>query len=342
MPAVQTGKVLVTGANGYIAVWLVKSLLEQGYSVRGTVRGASKGGYLKKIFSKYDDKLEIVEIDDITKDGAFDEAVKGVDGIEHTASPFHMNADEPSDVIDPAVAGTVGILKSALKTGTSVKRVVITSSIAAVQNLKPEGGVFNESHWNDDAIQDCAEKGRKASALVKYIASKTWAERLAWEWTEQHSGEMKFDIVTLTPPYVFGPFIHDVESPEKLNQSLREWYDTIIKSTKSNEELIAHGHAWVDVRDISQAHILALQREEAAGMRFIISSGKWVWQDWINTARKMDTNIPAGNTAHKSTDPVYPLLLDTSRSTKTFGIKYIDMEQCTKDMLAQFKEKKWY
>ena len=67
MPAITTGKVLVTGANGFIAVWLVKDLLERGFSVRGTVRSESKGEHLKKLFSQYGDKLELVVVDDITE-----------------------------------------------------------------------------------------------------------------------------------------------------------------------------------------------------------------------------------------------------------------------------------
>lgn len=67
MPTVQSGKVLVTGANGYIAVWLVKKLLDEGYSVRGTVRSASKGVYLQKLFASYGDKFELVVVEDITK-----------------------------------------------------------------------------------------------------------------------------------------------------------------------------------------------------------------------------------------------------------------------------------
>ena len=67
MPTVQSGKVLVTGANGYIALWLVKKLLDEGYSVRGTVRSASKGVYLSKLFASYGDKFELVVVEDITK-----------------------------------------------------------------------------------------------------------------------------------------------------------------------------------------------------------------------------------------------------------------------------------
>ncbi len=88
-------KVLVTGANGYLAVWTVKKYLEAGYSVRGTVRSLSKSAFLKGQFAEYGERLELVVVEDITKEGAFDDAVKGVDAIAHTASPFHYNAIDP-------------------------------------------------------------------------------------------------------------------------------------------------------------------------------------------------------------------------------------------------------
>ncbi|KAK7687131.1 hypothetical protein QCA50_009634 [Cerrena zonata] len=142
MPSITTGKVLVTGANGFIAVWLVKDLLEKGFSVRGTVRSEAKGEHIKKLFSQYGDKLEIVIVDDITKEDAFDEVVKGVDAIEHTASPFHFNVSDPQELIRPAVAGTTSVLQSALKFGTSVKRVVVLSSTCCHPNRRsrsPQG-----------------------------------------------------------------------------------------------------------------------------------------------------------------------------------------------------------
>jgi nucleoside-diphosphate-sugar epimerase len=91
-------KVLVTGANGYLAAWIVKKYLEAGYSVRGTVRSFSKSAFLTDKFSNYGDRFELVIVEDITKDGAFDEAVKGVDVIAHTASPFYYNVTDPDGV----------------------------------------------------------------------------------------------------------------------------------------------------------------------------------------------------------------------------------------------------
>lgn len=99
MPAAPSpAKVLVSGANGYIAVWVVRTLLEHGYSVRGTVRSESKGTHLLNLFKDEvkSGNFELVVVPDITAPGAFNEAVKGVDAIEHTSSPFLMSADDPN------------------------------------------------------------------------------------------------------------------------------------------------------------------------------------------------------------------------------------------------------
>ncbi len=93
-------KVLVTGANGYLATWVVKKYLEVGYSVRGTVRSLSKSAFLNEKFAHHGDRFEPVIVEDITKDGAFDEAVKGVDVIAHTASPFHYKSTNPDGMSD--------------------------------------------------------------------------------------------------------------------------------------------------------------------------------------------------------------------------------------------------
>ena len=88
-------KVLATGANGFLAVYVVKKYLEAGYSVRGTVRSLSKSAFLTDKFSNYGDRFGLVVVEDITKEGAFDEAVRGVDAIAHTASPFHYKSTNP-------------------------------------------------------------------------------------------------------------------------------------------------------------------------------------------------------------------------------------------------------
>ena len=215
-------KVLVTGANGYLATWVVKKYLEEGYSVRGTVRSLSKSAFLNDKFAHYGDRFELVVVEDITKDGAFDEAVKDIDAIAHTASPFHYKATEPdgmsnflwmltflaiktfTDLIVPAVRGTTSILNSALKHGSSVKRLVLTSSVAAIREETTVPRTFNESNWNNSAVEAVKTRGSAAGPVLIYLASKTLAEKAAWEFVAAHKSEISWDLVVINPPLIFG------------------------------------------------------------------------------------------------------------------------------------------
>lgn len=99
MPVVDPpAKVLVTGSNGFIAIWIVRTLLERGFSVRGTIRSESKGKHLLNLFKDEvrSSKFELVVVPDFTDPSAFDSAVRGVDAILHTASPAHHTADDPN------------------------------------------------------------------------------------------------------------------------------------------------------------------------------------------------------------------------------------------------------
>ncbi|TFK47435.1 D-lactaldehyde dehydrogenase [Heliocybe sulcata] len=313
MPAIAApAKVLVTGANGYIAMWVVRRLLEAGYAVRGTVQSATKGEYLKKLFGSYGDKLELKVVEDITKEGAFDEAVKGVDAIEHTASPFHFKASEPDELISPAVKGTVGILNSALKFGTNVKRVVVTSSCAAVLEILNHPKVFNESDWDEQCIRNVQEKGKDSNPGDWYRASKTLAEKAAWDFVAKNKSSIGWDLVVLNPPYVFGPIIHEISSIDQLNTSMADIYGTLYKNTKDTETLTSAGNAWVDMRDLARAHVLAIQWEQAGGNRLIVYS------------------------------VVHMFRYDVSRARDLQGMdKYITIEECIKDSLEDFKKRGW-
>ncbi|OSD07838.1 NAD-P-binding protein [Trametes coccinea BRFM310] len=341
MPAITSGKVLVTGANGYIAVWVVKTLLEQGFSVRGTVRSESKAVHLRKLFKSYGDHFEVVIVEDITKDGAFDEAVKGVDAIEHTASPFHFKAIEPDELIVPAVHGTTSVLKSAQKYGTSVKRVVITSSCAAVLTPSTEPRVFSESDWNEASIQEVKEKGRDAAGPAKYRASKTLAERAAWEFYEQNKGSLSWDLVVLNPPFVFGPAIHDVDIPDNLNESARDWFFNVVRGKLDNDALVNIGSSYVDVRDLALAHSLALQKPEAAGERIIVSAGPWKWQDFVSAAHRFDNRLPAGNKSYDPTKAVHLIQYSPDKERRILGIQFRSLEETTKDTIDDFKARGW-
>ncbi|KAJ3559129.1 hypothetical protein NM688_g524 [Phlebia brevispora] len=338
MPSVPSGTILLTGANGFIASWITRILLDQGYTVRCSVRSEAKGAALKKNFGKQADRIEIAIVPDIAKACAFDQAVQGVDAVIHTASPCHLNPDsDPSELIGPAVAGTTGLLQSALKYGTTVKRVVSTSSCATIFEFVPKPCVYTEENWNELSVKTVKEKGREAGADHKYCASKVLAERAVWDFVESHKGKLPFDVVTLCPPHVFGPSLVLEKDFSKLNVSQQMWLSAV-KGPKDNEFLVTDGHEWADVRDVAMAHVLAIQKEAAANQRIIVAAGPWKWQDWLNIARTLDDKLPAGNTSYDPAKAVHFIRYNSTKSTDILGLKFRRMEDTTKDMVAQFRE----
>ncbi|KAF8877684.1 D-lactaldehyde dehydrogenase [Infundibulicybe gibba] len=366
MPVVQPrDKVLVSGANGFIAIWIVKVLLERGYNVRGTVRSTGKGKYLQDMFAEYGDRLEIVIVEDIVKDGAFDEAVKGVNVIMHTASPVILDADDPQTVIEPAVKGTLGILKSAIKNGSpSLKRVVLTSSCAAVRNdsMSASAEPFTEENWNDASVKVVEEKGRDAPSWSKYRASKTLSEKgtfntlsnicvnspgprltAAWDLYNKHKPELKWDLAVILPPYVYGPCLQEMRSLTDLNVSVREWRNNLfVPGLRDNETLATEAIPWVDVRDLAEGHVRALEREGAGGERIIISGGVNTWQDWLDVAHSIESSpamtrgIPGAGV-----NAVHKIRYDNAKGVRLLGMEYRGKEEVARDMLADFGRRGW-
>ncbi|KAI0776383.1 hypothetical protein BC629DRAFT_1594890 [Irpex lacteus] len=302
MPALQSGKVLVSGANGYIAVWVVKKLLEDGFAVRGTVRSEKSIPYLQQLFSSYGDKVEFVIVPDITLPGAFDDAVKDVDAIAHTASPFHFNVSHPKELIEPAVLGTTGILESALKHGKNVKRIIILSSCAAVMEADgyPEPVVLTEKDWNVRAAANCEKLGKDASLVDAYFASKTLAERAAWDFAAKHKGEASFDIVAWI----------------RLDHGLT--------SVTSHEHMFSPYRK----RQLAERNHCRCWTLYMAAMGTRRSSDR--------------QRLPAGISGYDLNDIKYPIKHANNKSRELLGIDYIDIPQSTKDILAQFKERGWY
>ncbi|KAJ7230091.1 hypothetical protein GGX14DRAFT_409938 [Mycena pura] len=326
MPAITSGKVLVSGANGYIAA--------EGFSVRGAVRSIDKGAHLRELFAAHGEKFELAVVPDVTQAGAFDEAVKGVDAIEHTASPFHFQADDPAEMLEPAIQGTVGILESARKYGTAVKRVVVTSSCAAVSTVSDQPQFLSEVNWNDQSPREVEQKGRDASGAAKYRTSKILAERAAWDFVARHGAEIGWDLVVLNPPLVLGPMIHAVASVDALNTSTRSMYNALTAPGAAGG-----GGCWTDVRDLAHAHVRALQRPLAGGERIIIAAGAFAWQDWLDA-------VPPASRYQKGTpgagkDHVHLLRYDTGKSVRVLGMKYRSMADTAAAVVADYEARGW-
>jgi len=182
--------VLISGVNGYIAAQVAKAFLDAGFKVRGTSRSTANTkplteGPLKAAFEARD--FEVAEVPDITIPGAFDEAVKGVSAILHTAAPVSLSFTDPEPVMHAAIQGTSSILNSALKAGSQLKSVVLMSSIAAVMGAQQPPHTFTEKDWNDFSEGEVERLGKEASSVHIYFASKTAAERTLWDFQKQHT-----------------------------------------------------------------------------------------------------------------------------------------------------------
>ena len=234
-------KVLVTGAAGYVGGHVIRELLDHGHTVRGTVRdlGAEdKIGYLRALGD-----IELVAAD-LTVDAGWAEAVAGCDVVFHTASPFFLSDDE-SQLVGPAVQGTLRVLKAAY--GAGVKRVVLTSSAAAIVNTPAER--YTEDQWSD--VDTCSP----------YPKSKTLAERAAWDFVE----DKEMELVSCNPCLVLGPLQSD-----RLSLSVKVVERLLGRMLPAVPRL---GFSIVDVRDVAIAHRLAMETPEAAGQRYLLMSG---------------------------------------------------------------------
>lgn len=178
--------ILVTGTSGFIAGHIVNEALKIGYRVRGTVRSEDKAKWTQELFKSPDYETAIVP--NMAVDGAFDEAVKGVDAIIHTASVM-TRSPNPNEVIPDVVAGATNILKSAA-TEPSVKRFVFTSSSTAATLPKP-GKKFqiDASTWNDEAVELAWKPPPydPSRTFTVYAASKTQAERAVWKFVQENN-----------------------------------------------------------------------------------------------------------------------------------------------------------
>lgn len=269
---------LVTGATGFVAAELIAQLLADGRSVRGTVRSAS-GEYSRFLHDLpgAEGNLELVEAD-LLADG-WNEVVDGCAEIFHVASPYALTVDDPErDLLRPAVDGTLRVLAAADAVG-GVRRVVLTSSIAAVlgaDHTEP----YDESCWNDVASLD----------FNPYYYAKTRAELAAWEFMGARDRE--FDLVALNLAGVIGPVI-----VPRLNES-----HTLLSGMTDGSQpaIVAIDWPMVDVRDAAAAHVSAMARPSASG-RYIISG-------WNVTPR--DAYDVAGDLGLRTVYPFPKIMLD--------------------------------
>ena len=250
--------VMITGATGYVAGWIVKKLLDEGLSVHAPVRqpeNVEKLQYLNKIAENAPGTIKFFKAD-LLNEGSYAEAMAGCRIVFHTASPFKIDVVDPQkELIDPAQLGTRNVLNEVNRT-PAVKRVVLTSSCAAIYGdntdlKKTPNGIFTEDIWNTSSSLE----------HQPYSYSKTLAEKEAWKINEKQT---HWDLVTINPTLVIGPGIN----PHATSESFKLIKQLGDGSMKSGAPRLGFGV--VDVRDLAEAHIKAAFIPEAQG-RYIIS-----------------------------------------------------------------------
>ncbi|KZW02237.1 NAD(P)-binding protein [Exidia glandulosa HHB12029] len=261
---------LSLGASGFVAIHVAKTFLERGYHVLGSVRSASKGTYLQNLFDhNFPGRFRYISVPDICAPTAWDEAVKGVHGIAHVASPcHHEDAVDADEFIRPAVDGTLNLLKSAAQFGPEVARIVITSSNATILEQHDPPYVYSNKDWCNFAVEEVNTLGNAASGVAKYMASKVLAERAANDWLAQN--KVHFDITHVLPSWVYGAPIQDVHSPEALNISVKRVYEWFVDGLPESQLPTASGW-YIDVRDVARAHVDVLEREDLGSQRLVVS-----------------------------------------------------------------------
>jgi len=258
----MTEQVLVTGASGFIATHCIIQLLEKGYKVRGTLRSMGRADEIREIIGKHTDKvgnLTFAEAD-LTRDDGWKEAATGCPLILHVASPFPLdNPKHEDDLIIPARDGALRLLRAAKD--TSARKVVLTSSMAAVMygHKKEINRPFTEEDWSPDS----------GPGHSPYTRSKTIAEKAAWAFMKTENPG--FGLSVVNPGAVFGPVLeNDIGTSAQV-------IEMMMKGALPGIPPLAF--PIVDVRDVADLHIRAMESDAASGKRFICVNGTLWFKD---------------------------------------------------------------
>jgi nucleoside-diphosphate-sugar epimerase len=265
--------VLVTGGNGYLGTQVIAALLRQGREVRATVRSVNSEPAIREALRRGgadDNGLELVTADLTSADG-WSTATAGIEEVHHVASPIPpAQPEDPDELIVPAREGTLRVLRAAREGG--VRRVVLTSSFAAVGYSPKAVRDYTEDDWTDP----------DTPGLPPYPRSKTIAERAAWDYIEQHPGDT--ELVVLNPTFIIGP---------TLVTSLRSSLVAVKAIAEGTLPALPRQRFGVaDVRDVADAHLKAAATPEAAGKRYLLlADGPTI--TWLGLAEAIRDHLGA-------------------------------------------------
>jgi nucleoside-diphosphate-sugar epimerase len=321
--------VLITGGTGHIGSRTLVEALRKGYKVRAAVRSASRFNELKSapFVQPYLDHLTSVIVPDIEEDGAFDEAVKGVDYIVHLASPLaRASDDDETNIIQPAIRGTLSILYSALKE-PAIKKVVITSSVAAV------APPIRDKIFTTDNIQPDPH-GPYPSSFAAYSASKKLAYNRTREFIQKENPH--FNIINIMPSFVVGKNEMAKTKEDYISGSNGAALAPLLGLQIPGSSAFA-----CHVDDVAFVHIAALDPTIEGNQNFGVNSdvNGVQWDDAIEIVKKhfpkeVEQGIfPLGGHAES-----LPSRFDASKTEKVFGIKFKSYEEQIISLAEGFAE----
>ncbi|CDK24051.1 unnamed protein product [Kuraishia capsulata CBS 1993] len=325
--------VLVTGGTGFLALYVIDVLLESGYTVIGTARSEARyAPMLKEFEKKYPNvKLSYEIVPEIGAENAFDAVLKGHPEIKyvlHTASPvtFGLNKPLKEAYLDPAVNGTLNILKSVQKYAPQVTRVGITSSDSAVVRETTDFVHYTNQSWNTITWEDVT------SDLEAYVAAKTIAEKAAWKFVKDE--KPSFALTTVCPPYIFGPQLFDSLLGKTLNFSNEIFY-TSATSEHTPEFLNQPAEMSVDVRDVALFHKFAIEQEATKGQRLFIAKEFFTYVSLLKLMNKHFPDIGLPKTGDAGKSPAFSF--DVSNVVELVGgHDFIPLEKSVVDTVAQY------
>ncbi|RZB99835.1 Tetraketide alpha-pyrone reductase 1 [Glycine soja] len=257
----------------------------------------------------------------LLEEGSFDSVFQGCHAVFHTASPFYHDVKDPqAELLDPALKGTLNVLKSCVNLPT-LERVVLTSSVAAVAyNGKPRTPdvVVDETWFSDPDF--CRE------SQMWYTLSKTLAEDAAWKFVKENS----IDMVTINPAMVIGPLLQPV-----LNTSAA----SILNIINGAQTFPNASFGWVNVKDVANAHILAYENASANG-RYCLVERVAHHSELVKILRDL---YPTLQHPEKCADdkPYVPIYQVSKEKAKSLGIEYTPLEVSLKETVESLKEKKF-
>lgn len=258
-------KALVTGATGYIGLHCIHQLLNQGYAVNGSVRSPERKEEIFDALQKHSTPTENLNLYtfNLTEDDGWDEGMEGCDYLLHVASPIALENHDEDFFVKPAVAGVKRAFKFAKK--HNVKKVVLTSSVAAIFDTLEEKTYYDETDWSDP----------DNPSISHYSKSKTLAERAAWDFVKNEGNP--FELAVINPALVIGP---------SLSGDLGESNKAIaMVATGKMPVAVPLQFGYVDVRDVATAHVLAMQNSNSNGERFALAEKDLWYKDVAKVLR---------------------------------------------------------